>query len=252
MVLPLDPAGDIPPAGPDAVLARLEFLAQTYLQGVRRVVLAEIGPRPPAATRQDLVWFNTLLKTRGLPVFSVRRAGGDSKIAQKFRQHLTEEQEISGRRRFLHMAAPTDAGNATNEESQTALAQIQLCAADRDGARFAAAPVIDPLKCTGCDACIRVCPLQVLTQIKDEAGQDTYRVNPVSCDACGLCSDVCSTDAIRLKMMTKCPDGIPLQSWTCRACGVGVHQPAQRDNLGGLCSICAQTGHHKKLFQVLT
>jgi hypothetical protein len=63
---------------------------------------------------------------------------------------------------------------------------------------------------------------------------------------------VCDAGAINLEEMQEMPDAVPVVEYTCEACGVAVHEPEASAGGGGLCQVCRKTGHHKKLFQVLT
>jgi ferredoxin len=52
--------------------------------------------------------------------------------------------------------------------------------------------IIDRLKCTGCGACIYICPVNVLELVDMKS-----TVNP-GCISCGKCVDVCTFKAITL------------------------------------------------------
>jgi ferredoxin len=97
-----------------------------------------------------------------------------------------------------------------------------------------------------------ICPTEALTQIKDKDGAVIYRCDAAACDSCGLCFDVCDSNAIEITEMKPAPADIVLDCWRCPACGVDVHEPSLRNNAGNQCRICRETGHHRKLFQVLT
>jgi ferredoxin len=56
---------------------------------------------------------------------------------------------------------------------------------------------IDTLKCTGCGACIYVCPVEVL-----EIDDMKCRVKE-GCISCGKCLEVCSWMAITMKRESK-------------------------------------------------
>jgi len=244
MILPLVATGETAATGQPAGLDALEVLAGAYLDGVRRVLALEGLTRP--AWRDAAQAFNALLTSRGMPRMLLRDVDARSEAARAVRDIFSDIAAADRRRRFLRSATRV----AENGE-ETRLATVQARHADRSGALFAAAPAIDPMRCTGCDGCIRVCPAGVLTLIKDGSGDSVYVVDAAACDGCGLCVDVCPASAIGVSNLATSPGEIALKSWTCPSCGVEAHVPQVRDNGDGLCDTCARTGHHKKLFQVL-
>jgi ferredoxin len=109
------------------------------------------------------------------------------------------------------------------------------------------APHIDPQRCSGCDACARLCPQGAIA-----IERDAYKLEADACTGCGLCRDICSVGAIEVGRFQPNPQTrLPLRQDRCRACGVAFHTPAEGADPGGLCSICSATGHHSRLFQVL-
>ncbi len=55
------------------------------------------------------------------------------------------------------------------------------------------AVTIDEEKCTGCGACVEVCPVEALKLVDDKA-----KVDPDTCIDCGTCVDECPVGAISL------------------------------------------------------
>jgi len=119
------------------------------------------------------------------------------------------------------------------------------------------APRIDPGRCSGCDACTRVCPHAALGLDRTDPAAPAYRIDPDRCTGCGICSDVCDEDAIEvIRWGSVSRPRIPLVSGRCRACGVSFHRPQpppdhQQPPGQALCRICARTNHYKNLYQVL-
>ena len=52
---------------------------------------------------------------------------------------------------------------------------------------------IDLEKCTGCESCVEVCPVEAISMENDKA-----RVDEESCVDCGTCVDECPSEAISL------------------------------------------------------
>ncbi len=60
----------------------------------------------------------------------------------------------------------------------------------------------DPVACTGCGECNRVCPM-ALRPMSDQMGMD--------CDNCGLCLSSCGDDALRFRLWTPKPAERPVE-----------------------------------------
>lgn len=58
-------------------------------------------------------------------------------------------------------------------------------------------PEIDTNRCTGCHACVDVCPTHALEQVADKA----YLAWPDKCTYCTVCEDICPENAISLPFL---------------------------------------------------
>jgi len=115
------------------------------------------------------------------------------------------------------------------------------------------APQIDPTRCNACDACARLCPHAAI-RVDDAAPADNraYVIRPDNCTGCGVCTDVCDQQAVSVQAWTR-PISlrIPLTTDRCRRCGAIYHAPVGSQTEKRECRICALTGPHKLLYQVL-
>lgn len=119
-------------------------------------------------------------------------------------------------------------------------------------ALFLHSPTLDPTRCNGCDACVRLCPHQAIT-LDTSGNEPCYRIDAGRCTGCGICRDACDQDAIRLNVLSPLPQTtLPLVQGHCSACDIRYHLPAGRLRSDRLCPICAQTRHGRHLYQVLT
>lgn len=53
---------------------------------------------------------------------------------------------------------------------------------------------VDPEKCTGCEACVSVCPAGAISMVDGKA-----KVDPSLCTDCGVCVDECPVEAISME-----------------------------------------------------
>jgi ferredoxin len=108
-------------------------------------------------------------------------------------------------------------------------------------------PKIDTNLCSGCDACIRLCPNQALTLDKEGSA---YMIDAGRCTGCSICSDICDRHAIKIQAMSaNAKERIPLHNGNCPACGVKFHIPEK--GTAALCPICVKINHRANLYQVL-
>ena len=231
-----------PLAETEGVMEALAVLAGYWARGLRQVIFISGMDAAPGFSPADVENLNRLLKSRDLAAIRISLAGADSPPGRDLSGHLEERARISRRRALFDRVV------SVGEDGVQPLTQLQARAADRPGALFARVPVIDPQICTGCDACLRICPHDILSFNRDGAGGARYDVAPSGCDGCAICADLCGEGAISIQEMRERPEPVALTEWTCRACRAPVHAPVA--GADGLCSICARSGHHKKLFQV--
>lgn len=105
---------------------------------------------------------------------------------------------------------------------------VRDAAAAEPGVLFRFVPGIDPVRCNGCDACMRLCPHGALHFEKD-ASDPGYRIDAESCTGCNLCVDVCEPGAITLSTMAPVKvAAIPVSIDRCSKCGVPFHRPVVR------------------------
>lgn len=233
----------------------MRVLAAYYLENVRLIVLrkdSSMGHHAPgwARLKQAVLTFNALLRSRGLDPIQLKRIRPGTPSHQLLENAFPTAPESTARRALLGEIGNNVVALVSEEQESEGdpLALIQSVGAEHP--LFAAVPVLNPDKCTGCGGCIRVCPTGSLTLINEGAGAFLYRVRSETCTGCGLCVDICDVDAIELREMATGADDLPFDQSQCRACGVPFHEPHGRAT-SDECPVCRATGHHKKLFQVL-
>ena len=240
------------PRGPGVLpcLHRLGYreLLVPYLDGVQQLALMETpceqcARQPKVSLFNRLGQLNRLLLGLDLPPlrFSVL---APEKWRERLASGVMEARVDAGRRGFLTRWVPeeeaTPPAEAMPEPVWARLAPPQ------PGQLAAHLPEIDAGRCSGCDACAKVCPTQAL-----RSEPDAYVIAPGHCNGCGLCVDGCREGAIRVARWARVQGlRVALHRQPCRACGVPFHAPADRPPQR-LCPICAQTGRHRHLYQTL-
>lgn len=214
-----------------------EALSALWLSGTRQITLrigdCDACPDGPdgAPFADALALVNRLLNDRGAPLLRLTAAPSRDTDAPE---------SVARRRLFRQITSPL--------EDTPALARIQTQA---DGEVFAHTAEINNLTCTGCDACVQICPEGVLTLVKDGAGDLWYRSASSKCTGCQLCQDVCDSNAIELRSPGPEPAPVPLHLSRCPCCGVESHTPLANTKGQQLCRICRTAPHASNLFVVL-
>lgn len=55
-------------------------------------------------------------------------------------------------------------------------------------------------KCTNCDACTKVCPVECIAFKKDDKKWPHYYIDPQTCIECGACAPECPVGAIHQEL----------------------------------------------------
>lgn len=233
----------------------IRALGDLHRRGVRRLVLSRgdcpgcpRGGAVPLATH--LARLNTLLADRDLGV--LEREELTARGWERARRAARDRQGSAplGRRAFVRgifrSTVETAVEWADRPESGGEPPPLGRSLPSDKGSGVALfAPRIDPERCTGCDACARLCPHGAI-QVEAWA----YRLEPDDCTGCGLCNDLCT--AIAVHQLDPAPQRrLSLHRRRCAGCGVDFHTPKPASGPRDLCPVCAGTRHHEGLFQVL-
>jgi len=225
-------------------------LARLYNTGVRRLVLSRGNcatcPRGhTGALGQALAQVNDLLVDRALPpLIAVELPATEWRAEAISARQPNRRALFSTLRKLAVLAAVVEDG--ANPAVAMQLAQWQ-------GSRLApAGPVIDEARCEACDACVRICPHQVITVASATADDAAYEINALRCTGCRLCVDTCEVNAITLREWHRnTTTRLPLDKLRCDGCGNPYHSLRRRRAARNLCRICSRNNHYTKLFQVL-
>jgi heterodisulfide reductase subunit A len=93
---------------------------------------------------------------------------------------------------LAHYPKPMDESIAQTKAAASRAAQVLALDAIRAGGVVAS---IDPALCSGCQACVGVCPFGAITYKERE---DVCEVNQALCKGCGTCAANCPSECITL------------------------------------------------------
>ena len=238
-------------------------LARLAAAGCTRLVVAtgdcDACPRGGAVRLEGrLADLARLLDSRGLSVLRLERLPADRWRAARDASE-PDAGPAMGRRSFLRRGlglaadrAATAFGLADAERERVETVARLLPDTGRRGALAPVGPAIDPRACTGCDACVRLCPQQAIGLERPEEGAPAYRIVSADCTGCGICVDICADRAVRLEpWVPATPLLVALQEATCERCRVRFHRPVIAGGEGlGRCPVCARRTVTDRLFRV--
>lgn len=104
----------------------------------------------------------------------------------------------------LFIAGAAQSPRLIGEAVSSALAAVSKCGALLKKGYVDLEPMIAVVKtdkCTGCNACLGVCPYQAIEKTVCD-GRDQVTVIPFSCKGCGACVPLCPEDALDVKGYT--------------------------------------------------
>lgn len=249
------------PAGPGLMpcvhVLGVHRLLALHREGVRRLILSR-GDCADCArgtvTRVDtsLVQVALLLRDRGLPPLELTWLDPAPWTRALTAARARHRPPGADRRAFFRRAAQIAAEGVAELSSRGAQGAPDFVPPGRlfprsETAQLALqAPRIDGQRCSGCHACARLCPHEAIV-----LESDGYRLDPDGCTGCGICADACADAAVIVERLpSSAQTFLPLAKHRCRGCGIEFQLPAARAG-ADLCPICARTGHHRSLFQVL-
>lgn len=239
----------------------LQDLLALYRDGFRHLVMQEVACErcPRGETRrlsEVLTQVNEMLSSRDLEEMRLRVVPGAKWQSMLSSTEVRGDGPRLGRRGFLRHALGTGieeglkAAGLRREHSDTHVPPGTLLPQVSAEDILPFVPLIDPLKCSGCDACMRLCPHDALTlEETDEASRYVLRAR--ECTGCGICTDVCDHEAISVgRMGVQVQTEVALEVATCPSCRVPFHRPLAQSGPGeASCPVCATATRYQDLYQ---
>lgn len=233
-----------------------------YQQGFRRLILAKgfcsNCPRDPGVNllADRVARINTLLLSRNVPAISCMDLDATN---WSFCLSMLKPDggPVVSRRDFFRRAAAIVSEQA--ESAPGSVPQEQepwpMCLPIPQAgsqALYPFVPILDAMRCNGCDACASLCPYEAILLSQPPAALDLgYELAAARCTGCRLCLDVCDQSAVRLDCdAPQVQIKLSLVNAQCSACGNPFHYPDVAASPKKTCRICSVHNHHAKLFQV--
>lgn len=243
---------------PCAHVLGVRALLGLYRDGVRRlrVCLGECDACPRGGVTRigtSLGQVSTLIADRGLEALALEHLGPEQWNAGLVTANAAHRDKALGRRAFFRgiLTAAAETASELADRAESGVRRFvppgRLLPSPGDRGLNLHAPRIDPGRCTGCDACARLCPHEVI-----HVEPETYRFDPGGCTGCGICEDVCAAHAVTVSTLEADAQRLlRLEQRRCPSCGVHFHRPGVGRERDALCHVCAHSRHQSTLFQVL-
>lgn len=233
----------------------LAWLAFLYRAGLRDIVL-HVDDCQSCERHADkgltcsVERLNNVLAQRRLPQIALHALGRKQDASEPGDDASLQGGPAVSRRGFLRRMVSTTCASGYDQPDAAPEPPGGYLPSARNGDLSLFVPEIDEQRCSGCDACVRICGHTALTS--EHSSSDSYVIAADFCTGCGLCVDICDQDAIRVKQgamvrQTK----IPLAVGKCNVCGIRFHRPDTGSVTDTLCRVCSSVNHSQNLFQVL-
>lgn len=234
----------------------LATLAQLHARGVYMLVAAQADCSACARAQGQsltcrLADLRRLIDDRGLPPMAVRELE-----ISAWREERDDAARMSRRSLFRAALGGGRTQTSNSDGAPTTIASIMtpdalLAASDRATISMFS-PTLDPARCNACGVCVEVCGQDVIRLQGRNSDDPHYAVEAMSCNGCHLCVDSCETHAITISAWGAVrPPPIHLVEGRCRSCSNPFLAVREAVNDTDLCRICANTSHHRNLYQVL-
>lgn len=236
----------------------LRALLELHQQGMQALFVAvgncEECSRGKGGFFEDFMALNQALEDRQLPQVLLKSLDAENWLKQSCYQNMQPSPKVGfdvSRRHFFKQGLQQSAHHVgktvglLEEITKQIPSSVGTLLPEQIGI-LPFVPVISIEHCTGCDACIKLCPHQAIT-LED----NNYLIDAKQCSGCLICVDVCEKQAIDIEQWVL-PEitTISLETKRCRRCGAPFHRPKMDQTTGELCPICLQVNHHQNLFQV--